>query len=71
MIATLPNLQIPTPRWKDVPEPVCNYTHGGLPSAQEVAQLQRKRPSRPPLTSDEAQQFTHHVRRITSILALH
>ena len=24
-----------------------------------------------PLTSDEAQSFTHHVRRITAILALH
>ena len=24
-----------------------------------------------PLTSDEVQSFTHHVRRITSILALH
>jgi hypothetical protein len=24
-----------------------------------------------PLTPDEAQQFTHHVRRIASILALH
>ncbi len=60
-----------TTRWKDVPEPVWTYTLGGYQvlkkwlSYRESALLGR------PLTSDEAQQFTHHVRRITSILALH
>jgi hypothetical protein len=59
-----------TTRWKDVPEPVWTYTLGGYQvlkkwlSYRESALLGR------PLTSDEAQQFTHHVRRIASILAL-
>ena len=60
-----------TTRWKDVPEPVWNYTLGGYQvlkkwlSYRESALLGR------PLTSNEAQSFTHHVRRIASILALH
>ena len=60
-----------TTRWKDVPEQVWNYTLGGYQvlkkwlSYRESALLGR------PLTSDEAQHFTHHVRRITAILALH
>ena len=60
-----------TTRWKDVPEQVWNYTLGGYQvlkkwlSYRESALLGR------PLTSDEAQHFTHHVRRIASILALH
>jgi hypothetical protein len=67
---TLIHLNVTT-RWKDVPEPVWNYTLGGYQvlkkwlSYRESALLGR------PLTSDEAQQFTHHIRRITSILALH
>ena len=58
-----------TTRWKDVPEPVWHYTLGGYQvlkkwlSYRESALLGRL------LNSDEAQQFTHHVRRITSILA--
>lgn len=60
-----------TTRWKDVPEAVWNYTLGGYQvlkkwlSYRESALLGR------PLTPDEAQQFTHHIRRIASILALH
>lgn len=60
-----------TTRWKDVPEQVWNYTLGGYQvlkkwlSYRESALLGR------PLTPDEAQHFTHHVRRIASILALH
>ncbi|MCH7224640.1 type ISP restriction/modification enzyme [Haloferula sp. A504] len=60
-----------TTRWKDVPEGVWTYTLGGYQvlkkwlSYRELALLGR------PLTTDEAQQFTHHVRRIASILALH
>lgn len=59
-----------TTRWKDIPEPVWNYTLGGYQvlkkwlSYRESALLGR------PLTSDEAQAFTHHVRRIAAILAL-
>lgn len=59
-----------TTRWKDVPEPVWKYTLGGYQvlkkwlSYREAALLGR------PLSSDEAQTFTHHVRRIASILAL-
>ncbi|MCE9634906.1 MAG: N-6 DNA methylase [Planctomycetes bacterium] len=54
-----------TTRWKDVPEPVWNYTLSGYRvlkkwlSYRESALLGR------PLTSDEVQQFTNHVRRIT------
>ena len=58
-------------RWKDVPEPVWRYTLGGYQvlkkwlSYREAAVLGR------PLTGDEAQAFTHNVRRIAAILALH
>jgi hypothetical protein len=60
-----------TTRWKDVPVAVWNYTLGGYQvlkkwlSYREVELLGR------PLTSDEAHQFTHHVRRIAAILAMH
>lgn len=60
-----------TTRWKDVPERVWSYTLGGYQvlkkwlSYREAALLGR------PLSSDEAQDFTHHVRRIAAILALH
>ena len=49
----------PTTRWRDVPKPVWQYTLGGYQvlkkwlSYRESALLGR------PLTSDEAQQFTH------------
>jgi hypothetical protein len=60
-----------TTRWKNVPAPVWSYTLGGYQvlkkwlSYREYALLGR------PLTGDEAQTFTHHVRRIAAILALH
>ncbi len=60
-----------TTRWKDVPAPVWAYTLGGYQvlkkwlSYREAALLGRA------LTGDEAQMFTHHVRRIAAILALH
>lgn len=59
-----------TTRWIDVPEAVWKYTLGGYQvlkkwlSYRESALLGR------PLTSDEAQEFTHHVRRIAAILCL-
>lgn len=60
-----------TTRWKDVPEPVWNYHLGGYQvlkkwlSYREFALLGR------PLSADEAQMFTHNVRGIAAILALH
>ena len=60
-----------TTRWKDVPAAVWAYTLGGYHvlkkwlSYRESALLGR------PLTGDEAQEFTHHIRRIAAILALH
>ena len=60
-----------TTRWKDVPEPVWNYTLGGYQvlkkwlSYREAVLLGR------PLTTDEALDFTNHVRRIAALLALH
>ncbi len=59
-----------TTRWKDVPAPVWAYTLGGYQvlkkwlSYRESALLGRA------LTGEEAQDFTHHVRRIAAILAL-
>lgn len=46
--------------------------YGGLFSTKELKKHGDDRSSLfgRPLTSDEAQQFTHHVRRIASILAL-
>ncbi len=58
-----------TTRWKDVPAEVWTYTLGGYQvlkkwlSYRESALLGRA------LTGDEAQDFTHHVRRIAAILA--
>ncbi|HRI81608.1 MAG TPA: hypothetical protein PLF88_04170 [Opitutaceae bacterium] len=60
-----------TTRWKDIPEPVWNYTLGGYQvlkkwlSYRESALLGR------PLSSDEAQTFTQNARRIAAILTLH
>jgi len=57
--------------WKDVPEAVWIYTLGGYQvlkkwlSYRESALLGR------PLTGEEAQDFTHHVRRIAAIVELH
>jgi hypothetical protein len=60
-----------TTRWKDVPEPVWNYTLGGYQVLKKWLSYREQALLGRPLTSDEAQQFTHHVRRIASILALH
>ena len=60
-----------TTRWKDVPAAVWACTLGGYPvlkkwlSYREAALLGR------PLTADEAHDFTHHVRRLAALLALH
>ena len=60
-----------TTRWKDVPEPVWNYTLGGYQVLKKWLSYREHSLLGRPLTSDEAQSFTHHVRRIASILALH
>ena len=60
-----------TTRWKDVPAEVWAYTLGGYQvlkkwlSYREAALLGRA------LTAEEALDFTKHVRRIASLLALH
>ena len=60
-----------TTRWKDVPAAVWAYTLGGYQvlkkwlSYREAVLLGR------PLTTDEALDFTKHVRRIAALLALH
>jgi hypothetical protein len=59
-----------TTRWKDVPFAVWNYTLGGYQvlkkwlSYREAALLGRS------LTGQEAQEFTHHTRRIASLLEM-
>ncbi|MEO6246682.1 MAG: type ISP restriction/modification enzyme, partial [Opitutaceae bacterium] len=60
-----------TTRWKDVPEPVWAYTLGGYQVLKKWLSYRETELLGRPLTSDEAQQFTHHVRRIAAILALH
>ena len=60
-----------TTRWKDVPEPVWHYTLGGYQVLKKWLSYREESLLHRPLTSDEAQQFTHLVRRITSILALY
>ncbi len=60
-----------TTRWKDVPAAAWAYTLGGYQvlkkwlSYREAVLLKR------PLTADEAHDFTKHVRRLTTLLALH
>lgn len=60
-----------TTRWKDVPEAVWNYTLGGYQVLKKWLNYRESTLLGRALTADEAQQFTHHVRRIASILALH
>lgn len=60
-----------TTRWKDVPEPVWHYTLGGYQVLKKWLSYRETTLLGRPLTADEAQQFTHHTRRIASILALH
>lgn len=60
-----------TTRWKDVPEAVWNYTLGGYPVLKKWLSYREHALLKRPLTGDEAQSFTHQVRRIAAILALH
>ena len=59
-----------TTHWKDVPEPVWKYTLGGYQVLKKWLIYREAVLLGHPLTSDEAQQFTHHVRRVAVILAL-
>jgi hypothetical protein len=59
-----------TTRWKDVPESVWKYTLGGYQVLKKWLSYREATLLGRPLTSDEALQFTHNVRRITAILAL-
>ena len=58
-------------RWKDVPERVWNYTLGGYQVLKKWLSYREEVLLGRPLTSDEAQAFTHNVRRIAAILSLH
>jgi hypothetical protein len=58
-------------RWKDVPERVWSYTLGGYQVLKKWLSYREQSLLGRPLTSDEAQAFTHNVRRIAAILALH
>ena len=49
----------PTTRWKDVPEPVWTYTLGGYQVLKKWLSYRESGLLGCPLTSDEAQQFTH------------
>ena len=57
-------------RWKDVPEAVWKYTLGGYQVLKKWLSYREAELLGRPLTSDEAQTFTHHVRRISAILSL-
>ncbi|HQW28446.1 MAG TPA: hypothetical protein PK529_04630 [Verrucomicrobiales bacterium] len=59
-----------TTRWKDVPEPVWRYTLGGYQVLKKWLSYREATLPGLPLTGDEVQQFTHHVRRIAAILTL-
>ncbi|MEO8613906.1 MAG: hypothetical protein ABI600_02105 [Luteolibacter sp.] len=47
------------------------YTPGGYQVLKKWLSYRKSALLGRPLTSDEAQQFTHHVRRIASVIALH
>lgn len=58
-----------TTRWKDVPTEAWNYTLGGYQVLKKWLSYREQTLLRRPLTPDEAEQFTHHTRRITALLA--
>jgi len=60
-----------TTRWKDVPEQVWHYTLGGYQVLKKWLSYREQALLHRPLTPEEAQQFTHHTRRISRILTLH
>ena len=60
-----------TTRRKDVPQAVWKYTRGGYQVLKNSLSYREPVLLGRPLTSDEAQEFTHYVRRIAAILALH
>lgn len=58
-----------TTHWKDVPIDVWNYTLGGYQVLKKWLSYREQPLLHRSLTPDEAEQFTHHVRRIAAILA--
>lgn len=57
-------------RWKDVPAPVWSYTLGGYQVLKKWLSYRERSLLGRPLTGEEAQTFTHHVRRIAAIFGL-
>ncbi len=58
-----------TTRWKDIPVEAWNYTLGGYQVLKKWLSYREQTLLHRPLTPDEAEQFTHHTRRITALLA--
>lgn len=58
----------PTTRWKDVPEEVWKYNLGGYQVLKKWLSYREQALLHRPLSGEEAQQFTHHVRRIAALL---
>jgi hypothetical protein len=58
----------PTTRWKDVPEEVWKYTLSGYQVLPKWLSYREQTLLHRPLTGEEGQQFTHHVRRIAALL---
>ncbi len=58
-----------TTRWKGVPVETWNYTLGGYQVLKKWLSYREQTLLHRPLTPDEAEQLTHHTRRITAILA--
>jgi hypothetical protein len=58
-----------TTRWKDIPTEAWNYTLGGYQVLKKWLSYREQTLLHRPLTPDEAEQFTHHTRRITALLA--
>jgi len=58
-----------TTRWKDIPEETWKYTLGGYQVLKKWLSYREQSILHRPLTQEEAEQFTHHTRRITVLLA--
>ena len=58
-----------TPRWKDIPTQTWQCTLGGYQVLKKWLNYREQSILHRPLTQEEAEQFTHHTRRITALLA--
>jgi len=59
----------PTTHWKDLPEETWKSTLGGYQVLKKWLSYREQSILHRPLTQEEAEQFTHHTRRITALLA--